>query len=181
MVQTVSIDLIKPNPDNPRFILDERFGQLVDSIRQFPEMLHLRPLVVDEDYVVLGGNMRLKALLELEYTQVPIVMARGLTDEQKREFVIKDNASYGSWDMDALANNWGDLPLDAWGLELPKDWLSGPEEEPAPAPLEVPISVVKITFVDAEQLGKATAEIQKLLDRKYKGAELAVSTSGKLK
>lgn len=181
MTQTVSIDLVKPNPDNPRFILDERFEQLVDSIRQFPEMLSLRPLVVDEEYVVLGGNMRLKALQELGYTEVPITVAHGLTADQKREFVIKDNASFGSWDMEALANNWGELPLNAWGLDLPKDWLSGPEEDAAPAPLEVPISVLKITFVDAEQLGKAQAEIQKLLDRKYKGAELAASTTGKLK
>jgi hypothetical protein len=181
MQKTVSITLVKANDHNPRFIKDERFAQLVESIRQFPEMLKLRPLVVDEDYVVLGGNMRLRALAELGCQEVPILIAKGLTEEQKREFVIKDNASFGSWDMDALANEWSDLPLDAWGLDLPKDWLTEPEETRQPEPLQVPICVMKITFDGPEQLEQAEVEIQKLLKRKFKGAELAISTAGKLK
>ncbi len=89
--QKVKISEIKPNPNNPRIIKDENFKKLVKSIQDFPEMLELRPIVVDDNMVVLGGNMRLKALKELKITEVPIIRASELTDEQKREFIIKDN------------------------------------------------------------------------------------------
>ena len=119
--EMMKISEIKPNPNNPRIIKDEKFKKLVQSIKDFPEMLELRPIVVDDNMVVLGGNMRLKALKELKITEVPIIRASELTDEQKREFIIKDNVWYGEWDWDMLANEWdGDL-LDAWGLDdVPK-------------------------------------------------------------
>lgn len=117
-LQTVRITDIKPNPNNPRIIKDDKFKKLVKSIQDFPEMLTLRPIVVDDDMVVLGGNMRLKALQHLKYTEVPIIKASQLTDEQKKEFIIKDNVGYGEWDYDALANEWDTGMLGEWGLDV---------------------------------------------------------------
>lgn len=108
---------IKLNPNNPRVIKDEKFKKLVTSIKEFPEMLKLRPLVIDEDNVLLGGNMRYRALLEAGIKEVEVTVAKGLTEDQKREFIIKDNVSYGEWDIDILANEWDAVELDAWGLE----------------------------------------------------------------
>lgn len=142
-------------------------------------MLQLRPLVVDEEGIVLGGNMRLHALMHLQFTQVPVLVATGLSEAQKMEFVIKDNASFGSWDWNALANEWSDLPLQEWGLDLPKDWLAMPdesedgegsgatelnEEEGGSRPL------MTITFASPEDLQQAENDVQELLDRKYAGA-----------
>jgi hypothetical protein len=116
----VKIDKVKENSSNPRFIKDHKFRKLVKSIKDFPEMLEKRPIVVDEDYVVLGGNMRLKACKEAGLTEVSIDIAKGWTDEQKQEFIIKDNSSFGEWDWDTLANEWDTEKLDEWGLDLPK-------------------------------------------------------------
>lgn len=116
--QKVKISEIKPNPNNPRIIKDEKFKKLVKSIEDFPEMLELRPLVVDDNMVVLGGNMRLKALKELKITEVPIIKATELTEEQKKEFIIKDNVGYGEWDWDMLANEWDNELLGEWGLDV---------------------------------------------------------------
>ncbi|MBC6988957.1 ParB N-terminal domain-containing protein [Hymenobacter sp. BT491] len=122
--ELVPIEQVKLNDHNPRLIKDDRFAQLVKSLQEFPEMLHLRPLVVDEDGVVLGGNMRLHALLHLKHTEVPITRALGLTEEQKREFVIKDNGSFGAWDWDTLSSgDWPDAAtLNEWGVDVPKEW-----------------------------------------------------------
>jgi DNA modification methylase len=110
---------IKPNPENPRIIKDHKFKQLVESIKSFPEMLKLRPIVVDENNVVLGGNMRLKACIEAGLTDVPVVQAKDLTEDQKKEFIVKDNVGYGDWDWDDLANNWDEQLLTEWGLDIP--------------------------------------------------------------
>jgi DNA modification methylase len=110
---------IKPNPDNPRVIRDEQFTRLVASLKSFPEMLALRPIVVNADCVVLGGNMRLRAAKEAGLKEVPVLIADQLTPEQQREFIVKDNASFGAWDWDVLANEWGDLPLADWGVDVP--------------------------------------------------------------
>jgi hypothetical protein len=110
---------IKPNPDNPRVIRDEQFTRLVASLKSFPEMLALRPIVVNADRVVLGGNMRLRAAKEAGLKEVPVLIADQLTPEQQREFIVKDNASFGAWDWDVLANEWGDLPLADWGVDVP--------------------------------------------------------------
>jgi len=110
---------IKSNPDNPRVIRDEQFTRLVASLKTFPEMLALRPIVVNADRVVLGGNMRLRAAKEAGLKEVPVLIADQLTPEQQREFIVKDNASFGAWDWDVLANEWGDLPLADWGVDVP--------------------------------------------------------------
>lgn len=114
----VAIREIKPNTNNPRFIKDDKFRKLVKSIKEFPEMLELRPIVVDSDMVVLGGNMRLKACIEAGLTEVPILVADQLTEEQKKEFIVKDNVGFGEWDWDLLANEWDTDLLEEWGLDL---------------------------------------------------------------
>lgn len=113
------ITQIKPNPNNPRIIKDNKFKQLVKSIQDFPQMLELRPIVIDENNIVLGGNMRLKACQEAGLTEVPVVQAKDLTEEQKKEFIVKDNVGYGEWDWDDLANNWDVEQLTEWGLDIP--------------------------------------------------------------
>ncbi len=116
----ISIDKVRENPNNPRFIKDEKFKKLVKSIQDFPEMLQKRPIVVDEDYIVLGGNMRLKACKEAGLQTVYIDIAKGWTEDQKKEFIIKDNSSFGEWDWDTLANEWDVDNLRDWGLDVPK-------------------------------------------------------------
>lgn len=116
---------IKKNPHNPRIIRDEKFERLKKSIKEFPQMMTLRPIVVDESGVVLGGNMRLEALKALGKREIPdewVKRADELTPEQKQEFIIKDNAGFGEWDWDLLANEWSDLPLSDWGVDIPEDW-----------------------------------------------------------
>jgi ParB-like chromosome segregation protein Spo0J len=108
---------IKLNPSNPRVIKDEKFQQLVKSIKDFPQMLSIRPIVVNEDMVVLGGNMRLRACQEAMLKEIPVIIANELTLEQQREFIIKDNIGFGQWDWDMLANEWDATELEEWGLE----------------------------------------------------------------
>lgn len=110
---------VKINPNNPRLIKDDKFTKLVQSIKDFPEMLEIRPIVVNSDMVVLGGNMRLKACKEAGIKEVPIIIADNLTEEQQREFLIKDNVSGGEWDWDILANEWDVEQLEDWGLDIP--------------------------------------------------------------
>ena len=113
------IDKIKSNPNNPRIIKDDKFEKLVKSIKEFPQMLELRPIVVNEDMVVLGGNMRLKACKEAGLNKVPVIKASNLTEEQQKEFIIKDNVGFGEWDWNDLANNWEAEKLQEWGLDIP--------------------------------------------------------------
>ena len=119
----VDIKQVKTNPKNPRVIKDDKFKKLVKSIQEFPDMLNKRPLVcftdTDGKYVVLGGNMRLKACNELKLTEIPIILADEWTEEQKNEFLIKDNVGFGEWDWDDLANEWDVEKLEEWGLDLP--------------------------------------------------------------
>jgi ParB-like chromosome segregation protein Spo0J len=120
MIKRVNIQSIKPNDENPRFITDAKFKKLVKSIKEFPEMLEARPLVVDENMIVLGGNMRLKALKSAGVFEVPVKQVRGWSDEQKKEFIIKDNLGYGEWDWDMVANGWDEQKLKDWGMDLPQ-------------------------------------------------------------
>jgi DNA modification methylase len=113
------INQVKANPNNPRIIKDDKFKKLVQSIKEFPEMLELRPIVVNEDMVVLGGNMRLKACKEAGLDKVPVIKASNLTEEQQKEFIIKDNVGFGEWDWNDLANNWETEKLQEWGLDIP--------------------------------------------------------------
>jgi len=122
--ELVKISKIKRNPNNPRILKDDKFAKLTQSIKDFPQMLDIRPIVVNDDMVVLGGNMRLKACKEAGLKEVPVIRARDLTEEQQREFIIKDNVGFGEWDWDLLANEWDSEALDEWGLDL---W--GAEEE----------------------------------------------------
>lgn len=115
----MNINEIKPNPNNPRIIKDDKFKKLVKSIQDFPEMLELRPIVIDENNIVLGGNMRLKACIEAGLKDVPVKQAKELSEEQKKEFIVKDNVGYGEWDWDDLANNWDEQLLTEWGLDIP--------------------------------------------------------------
>ena len=126
MKQQVKLNAIKSNKDNPRLIKDDKFKKLVKSIKEFPEMLKLRPIVVDEDMVVLGGNMRLKASREAGLKEVWIEVAEGLTEEQKKEFIVKDNVGFGEWEWDILANEWDSVQLADWGLDV---WQNEDDEK----------------------------------------------------
>ena len=110
---------IKPNPSNPRIIKDDKFAKLVQSIKDFPQMLELRPIVINSDNIVLGGNMRLRACKEAGLKEVPVMRADDLTPEQQAEFIIKDNVGFGEWDWDMLANQWDAEKLNDWGLDVP--------------------------------------------------------------
>ena len=118
--EVVKISEVKVNPNNPRLIKDDKFAKLVQSIKDLPQMLAIRPIVVNSDMVVLGGNMRLKACKEAGLKEVPIIIADNLTEEQQREFLIKDNISGGEWDWQMLANDWDTEQLDSWGLDIPE-------------------------------------------------------------
>jgi DNA modification methylase len=118
--ETISLNEIKNNPNNPRLVKDDKFKKLVKSIKEFPEMLKIRPIVVNKDMIVLGGNMRLKACKEAGLKEVPIIRAENLTEEQQREFIIKDNVGFGEWDWEILANEWDAEQLNEWGLEVPE-------------------------------------------------------------
>ena len=118
MKQLIKISQVKSNPNNPRLIKNDKFKKLVKSVQDFPEMLELRPIVVDENMIVLGGNMRLKACIEAELKEVWIEVAEGLTEEQKKEFIVKDNVGFGEWEWDMLANEWDSVQLAEWGLDV---------------------------------------------------------------
>ena len=118
-VKLTKIEEVKLNPNNPRIIKDDKFKQLVQSIKEFPKMLELRPIVVNDDMIVLGGNMRLKACKEAGLTEVPVIKANELTEEEQRQFIIKDNIGYGEWDFQMLKNDYDLQDLEDWGLELP--------------------------------------------------------------
>ena len=109
---------IKLNENNPRTITAQQMKRLVKSIQDFPEMTQLRPIVIDENNIILGGNMRYRAMQQLGYAEAEVVKVSGLTDEQKREFIIKDNVPFGDWDWDELANNWNAEKLNDWGLDF---------------------------------------------------------------
>jgi ParB-like chromosome segregation protein Spo0J len=114
---------IKPNPNNPRVLRDDKFQKLKQSIKEFPKMLSLRPMVIDENNVVLGGNMRLRALQELGYNDIDeawVKKSSDLTEEEKKRFIIADNVAFGEWDWDTLANDWEVVDLEAWGLDIPQ-------------------------------------------------------------
>ena len=118
-MEVVKISDVKPNPNNPRTIKDDKFKQLVKSIKDFPEMLELRPIVVNDDMIVLGGNMRLKACKEAGLKKVTIIKASNLTEQQQKEFIIKDNVGFGEHDWEILRADWDLDELTEWGLDVP--------------------------------------------------------------
>ena len=172
-MEKVDIRQIRSNPDNPRFIKDYKFEKLVKSIREFPQMLELRPIVVNQDMIVLGGNMRLKACEAAGIEQVPIIFADNLTEEQEREFIIKDNSSFGEWDWDLLANEWNTSDLIDWGMDVPEEWSLDPEELGEDFSLadgdREPFQQMTFKLADeqAEQIKNALDDIKKLEEFKY--------------
>ena len=175
MIQ-VKITDIKTNPNNPRIIRDEKYNKLLKSIQDFPDMLNKRPIVAftdkDGKYVVLGGNMRLKALKELKYKEVPIIVADEWTEEQKHEFLIKDNVGFGEWDWDMLANEWDTEKLEDWGLDIIGFDLDADElgtEFSLPDGDKAPFQQMTFTLADeqAEQIKNAIADIKETEEYKY--------------
>lgn len=130
MIQKVKINQIFSNPVNPRTIEKNKFKKLCNSIKEFPEMLKLRPIVVNSDMSILGGNMRYKACQEIGLKEVYIIKAENFTDDQIQQFIIKDNVGFGEWDWDILANTWDVEKLNDWGLEVPSiEEFTGVEEQ----------------------------------------------------
>ena len=125
-IKTVKLSEVKSNPNNPRIIKDDKFSKLVKSIQEFPKMLEIRPIVVNSDMIVLGGNMRLKACKEAGLKEVPIIFADDLTEDEQKQFIIKDNVGFGEWDWDMLANEWEPELLESWGLDVPS-WQETPD------------------------------------------------------
>lgn len=168
--ETVSIKKLKPNPANPRTIRDDKFHKLVQSVKDFPQMLEIRPIVVNDQYEVLGGNMRLRACIEAGMKEVTIIRASELTEDQQREFIIKDNVGFGEWDMDALANEWDAEELQEWGLDLPvfggDDGQPGESENNYSKKIEAPIYEPKnekpdyLSLFDQERTNELIQEIQ---------------------
>ena len=168
----IKLSVIKPNPNNPRVIKDDKFKKLVESIRKFPEMLALRPIVVNDDMVVLGGNMRLKAAKEVGLKDIPTIKASELTEDQQREFIIKDNVGFGEWDWEMIANEWDSDELDSWGIDLPgfdidADKLG--EEFNLPDGDKAPFQQMTFTLADeqAEAIQNAIADIKQTDEYKY--------------
>jgi len=144
MKQLIKLNQIKSNHNNPRIIKNVKFKKLVNSIKEFPEMLEKRPIVVDENYMVLGGNMRTKACKQAGLKEVWVDVAKGWSNEQKEEFIIKDNSGFGEWDWDMLANEWDLDKLNDWGLDLPPmfDEVLEAEEDDYTEPDNLQVDVV---------------------------------------
>ena len=165
---------IKPNPNNPRVLRDDKFQKLKQSITEFPKMLSLRPMVIDENNVVLGGNMRLRALQELGFTDVEeawVKRSSDLTEDEKKRFIIADNVAFGEWDWDTLANDWDVVDLEAWGLEIPQ--FDRPEDFDEDFTLpegdKEPFQQMTFTLADEQAtiLQNAIANIKKTEEYKY--------------
>jgi DNA modification methylase len=153
-MQIVKINSIKTNPKNPRLIKDDKFKKLVKSIQEFPQMLELRPIVVDENNIILGGNMRYKACIEAGLKEIYILKAEDLTELQKDEFIVKDNVGFGEWDWDSLANEWDTDKLQDWGLDLPLD-VSVQELEAEEDDYEIPNEInTDIVLGDLFEIGE---------------------------
>jgi len=163
---------VKVNPNNPRLIKDDKFAKLVQSIKDLPQMLEIRPIVVNSDMVVLGGNMRLKACKEAGLKEVPIIIADNLTEEQQREFLIKDNVSGGEWDWGTLANDWEAEKLEEWGLDLQGFEVDADKlgtDFILPDGGKAPFQQMTFTLADeqAEQIKNAIADIKATEEYKY--------------
>jgi len=171
-MQLINIQEVKANENNPRFIKDYKFKKLVKSIKEFPEMLKLRPIVVNSDMVVLGGNMRLKACKEAGLKEVYILVADELTEQQQREFIVKDNVGFGEWDWDVLGNEWNTQQLEDWGMEVigfdvDEDNLS--DSFSLPNGDKAPFQQQTYTLADAqaEQIKNAIADVKKTEEYNY--------------
>jgi DNA modification methylase len=170
----MKIDNIKLNETNPRKINEESFEKLKNSIKEDPQMLEVRPLIIDENNMVLGGNMRLRALKDLGYEEVPTTQVKGWTEEQKRRFIVKDNLSGGEWDYDLLTAQYDAEELSAWGMEgLDKYFIDEPSEKDDEGP-ETPVEP-ESKLEDLYELGEHRVlcgdstkieDVEKLMDGK---------------
>lgn len=178
--ELVNINKVRTNPNNPRIIKDDKFQKLVKSIQEFPQMLEIRPIVVNEEMIVLGGNMRLKACQEAGLKEIPIIKASNLTEEQQKEFIIKDNVGYGEWDWSDLANNWDANELSEWGLDIPgfDNVEDLGENFSLPDGDKAPFQQMTFTLADqqAEVIKNAIDEIKK--NEEYKYAETFGNENG---
>ena len=171
MKKKINISEVKPNAVNPRYIKDHKFKKLVKSIKSFPEMLEKRPIIVDENLIVLGGNMRLKASIEAGLKEVWIDIAEGWSEDQKKEFIIKDNVGFGEWDWDILGNEWNSVDLESWGMDNwqnmddieTSDAFSLPDGDKEPFQQQTYILADK----QAEQIKNAITDIKKTEEYKY--------------
>ena len=121
-IENIPIGCVKLNDKNPRFIQDAEFTKLVKSLQDCPQLFDARPLLCSDrtgELIILGGNMRYRAAMELGWKTVPVIVMRGLTEAQEKEIIIKDNGAFGEWDLQVLAADWAELPLDNWGVALP--------------------------------------------------------------
>jgi len=174
-MQWVKLTSVRANPNNPRIIRDEKFAKLKQSIIDFPEMLEKRPLgcyTEGEHYIVLGGNMRLKALSDIGAKEIPIILADEWTEEQRAQFLIKDNVGFGEWDWNALANEWDAEQLEAWGLDLPGFKVDTDKlgtEFSLPDGDKAPFQQMTFTMADeqAEQIKMAISDIKLTNEYKY--------------
>lgn len=173
--EIVNINSIKSNPNNPRLIKDDKFLKLVKSISEFPEMLSIRPIVVNDDMVVLGGNMRLKACKEAGLKEIPIIKATDLTEDQQREFIIKDNVGFGEWDWELIANEWDVEQIQEWGLDIPdfatKELDAEEDDYEIPDQIETDIVIGDLFEIGEHRLlcGDSTnpSDVDKLMDGVY--------------
>jgi hypothetical protein len=170
-IRNVKLSEVKSNPNNPRIIKDDKFTKLVKSIKEFPKMLEIRPIVVNADMIVLGGNMRLKACKEAGLKEVPVIFADDLTEEEQKQFIIKDNVGFGDWDWDMIANEWDAAEIQEWGFDIPGfdnvDDLG--EEFSLPEGDKSPFQQMTFTLADeqAEQIQNAIADIKQTQEYKY--------------
>jgi hypothetical protein len=174
MIQKVPISSITENSSNPRLIKDGKFQKLVKSIKEFPQMLELRPIVVNDENVILGGNMRYRACIEVGLKKIPVLKASDLTEEQQLEFIIKDNVGFGEMDWDILANEYDVKLLDDWGLDMIKyDWeeLDYIEEAEKKAVAEDKI-VITLDTENAKIKSEITEKLNNWLAENYQGCEI---------
>ena len=167
----VKITEVVPNEINPRYIKDDKFKKLVKSIKEFPEMLKLRPIVVNSKMVVLGGNMRLKACKEAGLKEIHIIKAEDLTEEQEKEFIIKDNVGFGEWDWDILGNEWNSVDLEEWGMDAWQnmDDIETSDDFSLPDGDKEPFQQQTYTLADAQAIyiKNAIADVKKTDEYKY--------------
>jgi hypothetical protein len=171
----MKLSKLKGNPNNPRIIKDDKFKKLVKSISEFPKMMALRPIVVDENFIVQGGNMRLKALQEIGFKDIPdewVKQVKDLSEDEKKQFIIKDNVGFGEWDWDDLANNWDAEQLTEWGLDIPNFVNDSDEfgtEFSLPEGDKAPFQQMTFTLADkqAAQIKNAIEEIKRTEEYKY--------------
>lgn len=181
----IKLSDIKSNPNNPRLIKDEKFKKLVNSIKEFPKMMDLRPIIIDNDSMILGGNMRLKALLELKYSEVPnewIKKAKDLTEEETKRFVIADNVGFGEHDWDILANEWDTEQLTEWGMDVWKGVgiEEGTDGFTLPSGEKAPFQQMTFTLADqqATEIKNAITDIKATDEYKFMETSGNENTNG---